>query len=95
MPCLIELLCVQVLVHRLRKYLGAYLMQLADCKDVCIVFSGGIGENSAIIRSKTLQGLEVCICTLDSKNDSHKRRVNVTLLYFLYFYNCIYVLCDA
>lgn len=46
-------------VHRLRKYLGAYLLQLADCRDVCIVFSGGIGENSAIIRSKTLQGLEV------------------------------------
>ena len=57
-------------MHRLRKYLGAYLLQLADCKDVCIVFSGGIGENSAIIRSKTLQGLKVRICLLDQKNKS-------------------------
>lgn len=50
---------MQVFIHRLRKYLGAYLIQLADCKDVCIVFSAGIGENSAIIRSLTCQRLEV------------------------------------
>ena len=46
-------------MHRLRKYLGAYLLQLADCADVCIVFSAGIGENSAMIRTLTCQHLQV------------------------------------
>jgi len=51
--------CVQVFVHRLRKYLGAYLLQLADVDDVVIVFSGGIGENSSLIRKMALQNLDV------------------------------------
>ena len=50
---------VQVFVHRLRKYLGAYLLQLADLDDVAIVFSGGIGENSSLIRSMALENLDV------------------------------------
>ena len=49
----------QVFVHRLRKYLGSYLLQLADLDDVAIIFSGGIGENSPLVRSMALQGLEV------------------------------------
>jgi len=48
-----------VFVHRLRKYLGAYLLQLADLDDVVIVFSGGIGENSSLIRKMALQNLDV------------------------------------
>ena len=52
-------LCVQVFVHRLKKYLGAYLLQLADLDDVAIVFSGGIGENSPLVRSMALQHLNV------------------------------------
>ena len=46
-------------MHRLRKYLGAYLLQLADLDDVVIVFSGGIGENSSLIRRMALQSLDV------------------------------------
>ena len=51
--------CAQVFAHRLRKYLGAYLLQLADLDDVVIVFSGGIGENSSLIRRMALQNLDV------------------------------------
>ena len=54
-----EYLLVQVFVHRVRKYLGSYLLQLADCEDVCVVFSAGIGENSPKIRTLTCQHLEV------------------------------------
>ena len=54
-----QLQWMQVFVHRLRKYLGSYLIQLADCEDVCIVFSAGIGENSALIRSMACQHLQV------------------------------------
>jgi acetate kinase len=44
-------------VHRARKYLGAYLLELG--LDVnAFVFSGGIGERSAPIRSGICRGLE-------------------------------------
>ena len=46
-------------MHRLRKYLGAYLLQLVDLEDIAIVFSGGIGENSPLVRSLALQKLKV------------------------------------
>ena len=42
--------------HRIRRYLGAFLVQAAPCDGV--VFSGGIGENSPEIRRKALDGLE-------------------------------------
>lgn len=49
---------LQVCVHRLRKYLGAYLLQLEGDVDA-IVFSAGIGEHSAWIREHSLANLEV------------------------------------
>ena len=49
----------QVFVHRLRKYLGAYLVHLKGRVDA-IVWSAGIGENSALIRGLAMADLEVC-----------------------------------
>lgn len=46
----------QVYVHRLRRYLGAYLLQLGHVD--AIVFSAGIGENSPEIRRRALAGLQ-------------------------------------
>jgi acetate kinase len=42
--------------YRLKKYIGAYIAALGGAD--CIVFTGGIGENSAIVRQMTCQGLE-------------------------------------
>lgn len=42
--------------HRLRHYLGAYLAQLGGAD--AIVFTAGVGENSAATRAATLVGLE-------------------------------------
>ena len=42
--------------YRLKKYIGAYMAALGGAD--CIVFTGGIGENSAIVRQMTCQGLE-------------------------------------
>jgi acetate kinase len=48
---------VQVFVHRIRKYLGAYLLQLAgSCH--AIVFSAGVGENSPQVRAEVCKNLE-------------------------------------
>jgi acetate kinase len=44
-------------VHRIRKYLGSYLLQLGG-ETHAIVFSAGIGENSAFVRQAVCEGLE-------------------------------------
>ena len=51
-------ICLQVFVHRVRKYLGAYLVHLKGKVDA-IVFSAGLGENSAYIRQHVLSDLQV------------------------------------
>ena len=48
-------LALDVFVASIRHYLGAYLLELGGAD--AIVFTGGIGENSSLIRSKTLAGL--------------------------------------
>ena len=49
-------LAVQVFTHRLRKYIGAYAAIMGGVD--AIVFTGGIGENSAIIRHRVAQRLD-------------------------------------
>lgn len=56
-------LALQVFTHRLRKYIGAYAAVLGGVD--AIVFTGGIGENSALIRHRTLQRLEFLGARLD------------------------------
>ena len=43
-------LAVEVFCYRARKYLGAYLAVVGEAE--AVIFSGGIGENSAIIRAR-------------------------------------------
>ena len=47
-------------VHRLRKYIGAYLVHLRGKVDA-IVWSAGIGENSALVRGLAMADLEVAL----------------------------------
>ena len=49
-------LAVQVFTHRLRKYIGGYAAIMGGVD--AIVFTGGIGENSAIIRHRVAQRLD-------------------------------------
>ncbi len=53
---------IQVYLHRLRRYIGAFLVQLGGKVDA-IVFSAGMGENSAVLRGRALQGLQVLFLT--------------------------------
>jgi acetate kinase len=50
-------LALKVFIHRIRKYLGAYLVHLEGNVDA-LVFSAGIGERSAAVRSLVCEGLE-------------------------------------
>lgn len=54
----------QVYVHRLRRYIGAYLVQLEGRVDA-IIFSAGMGENNALLRGRALQGLQVVKVSTD------------------------------
>lgn len=49
-------LALQVFTHRLRKYIGAYAAVMGGVD--AIVFTGGIGENSPVIRHRTTQRLD-------------------------------------
>lgn len=56
-------LAVDVFCHRVRKYVGAYLAVLEGAE--AVVFTGGIGENSAEVRRRVCRGFEWAGLTLD------------------------------
>ncbi|MCO5568927.1 hypothetical protein L7F22_022630 [Adiantum nelumboides] len=51
-------LALQVYVYRIRKYLGAYYLNLGGRVDA-VLFSGGIGERSASVRQMVCSNLEM------------------------------------
>ena len=57
-------LAVDVFCYRARKYLGAYLAVLGGLAEA-VIFSGGVGENSALVRNQILSGMEWCGLVLD------------------------------
>lgn len=57
-------LAIDVFVHRVRKYLGAYAALLGGVD--AVVFTGGIGENSARIREAVCDGLTFMGVQLDA-----------------------------
>jgi hypothetical protein len=58
-------LALDVFCHRLRKYLGAYWIELGRLD--ALVFTGGIGENDAVVRARTCVGLEGMGILLDEE----------------------------
>ncbi len=65
-------LAYEVYIHRLRKYVGAYLALLGHC-DV-ITFTAGVGENDARVRRDALTGLARLGIEIDEHlNDSQAR----------------------
>jgi len=61
-----------VFCYRLKKYIGAYTAALGGID--AVVFTGGIGENSSIVRRDVMSGLEFLGVTLDKKkNETHNK----------------------
>jgi acetate kinase len=60
-------IALDVFVRAIRHYLGAFLLELGGV-DV-ITFSGGIGENSAAIRERVLNGLEAFGIAIDARRN--------------------------
>ena len=61
------LLALTMFCYRLKKYIGAYMAALGGVD--CIVFTGGIGENSATVRQMSCQGMERIGLSLDEEKN--------------------------
>jgi len=61
-------LALSVFCYRIRKYIGAYSAAMGGLD--AVVFTGGIGENSAIVRAKACQGLEFLGVELDEEKNA-------------------------
>ncbi|QJC37608.1 acetate/propionate family kinase [Enterobacteriaceae endosymbiont of Donacia bicoloricornis] len=55
-----------VFIHRLSKYIASYSI-LMEKKIDAIIFTGGIGENSVLIREKTIEKLKILNIFVDKK----------------------------
>lgn len=61
-------LAYEVYVHRLRHYIGAYLIELGRVD--AIVFTAGVGENAAPVRADSLAGLENYGIEIDAERNA-------------------------
>jgi acetate kinase len=54
-------LAIEIFCYRVRKYIGAYITGIlssgAEPKEIALIFTGGIGENSPDVRSRICRGL--------------------------------------
>ena len=64
-------LALSVYVHRIRKYLGAYLAVLGRAD--AIVFTAGVGENNPEVRRRVVAGLELIGVAIDSERNQATR----------------------
>jgi acetate kinase len=58
-------LAIDLFCYRVRKYLGSYLAAMGGAD--AVVFTGGIGQNAAVIRANVLEGLEWLGIELDEE----------------------------
>jgi acetate kinase len=56
-------LALEIFCYRIRKYVGAYAAAMGGVD--AVTFTGGIGENSSLIRQKSLSGMEFLGIELD------------------------------
>ena len=64
-------LAIDMFCYRVKKYIGSYMAVLGHLDG--IVFTGGIGENSAFIRGKILEGLDELGIKCDADKNSKAR----------------------
>lgn len=65
-------LALDVYCHRIRKYVGAYYAVLGRVD--AIAFTAGVGENDAIVRHRSLEGLERLGIRIDPSRNSMRER---------------------
>lgn len=67
-------LALDMFCYRIRKYIGAYYAALGNLD--AIIFTGGIGENSTVVRGKACTGLDNLGIVFDNaKNEAASRKL--------------------
>ena len=61
------LIALKAYCYRVRKYIGAYVASMGGLD--AVIFTGGVGQGSAVVRALALQGLECMGITLDDKRN--------------------------
>jgi acetate kinase len=61
------LLALKAYCYRVRKYLGAYVAAMSGVD--AVIFTGGVGQGSAVVRALALQGLECMGIKIDDKRN--------------------------
>ena len=70
-------LAIDIFAYRVKKFIGSYVAAMGGVD--AISFAGGIGENSALVRKKALEGLEFMGIALDqNKNETAKPDCELT-----------------
>ena len=59
------LIALKAYCYRVRKYIGAYVASMGGLD--AVIFTGGIGQGSAVVRALALQGLECMGIRLDGR----------------------------
>jgi acetate kinase len=68
-------LALQIYCHAIKKYIGAYMAEMGRVD--AIVFTGGVGENSRLVRRLAVEGLDELGIVLDpAKNEANERIVS-------------------
>ncbi len=71
-------LAIDMFAYRVKKYIGAYAAALGGLD--CVVFTGGIGEHTEIVREKVMQGMEYLGIDFDFDKNNNVERGAVTEL---------------
>jgi acetate kinase len=70
------LIALKAYCYRVRKYIGAYVASMGGLDTV--IFTGGVGQGSAVVRALALQGLECMGINLDSKRNQEANPDEIT-----------------
>jgi acetate kinase len=70
------LLALKAYCYRVRKYIGAYVASMGGLDTV--IFTGGVGQGSAVVRALAMQGLECMGIKLDPKRNQDARADEIT-----------------
>lgn len=70
-------LAVDMMTYRIRSYIASYAAAMGGVDMIC--FTGGIGENSSLVRAKSVEGLEFMGVELDEEVNSVRKKGSVKL----------------
>jgi acetate kinase len=72
------LLALKAYCYRVRKYIGAYVASMGGLD--LVIFTGGVGQGSAVVRALALQGLDCMGITLDDKRNREARGDEISVI---------------